>query len=69
MKSPRFRIISDDGKEFITFSETFAKTASDIKGTPAILNIEYKVGQYGSDIVNVKLVEPPTEEGEPGSEG
>ncbi len=59
MKSPRFRIISDDGKEFITFSETFAKTASDIKGTPAILNIEYKVGQYGSDVINLNVVEPP----------
>lgn len=59
MKSPRFRIISDDGKEFITFSETFAKTASDIKGIPAILNIEYKVGQYGSDVINLNVVEPP----------
>ena len=69
MKSPRFRIISDDGKEFITFSETFAKTASDIKGTPAILDIEYKVGQYGNDVINLKVVEPPSEEREPGSEG
>jgi len=69
MKSPRFRIISDDGKEFITFSETFAKIASDIKGTPAILNIEYKVGQYGNDVINLKIVEPPSEEREPGSDG
>lgn len=69
MKSPRFRINSDDGKEFITFSETFAKIALDIKGTPAILDIEYKVGQYGNDVVNLKVVEPPTEEREPGSEG
>jgi len=69
MKSPRFRIISYDGKEFITFSETFAKIASDIKGTPAILDIEYKVGQYGNDVINLKVVEPPIEEREPGSEG
>jgi len=69
MKSPRFRINSDDGKEFITFSETLAKTASDIKGTPAILDIEYKVGQYGNDVINLKVVEPPSEEREPGSDG
>jgi hypothetical protein len=58
MKSPRFRIVSEDGGEFITFSQTLAKTASDIKGTPAILNIEYTVGKYGNDVVNLKVVEP-----------
>jgi len=68
MKSPRFRIISEDGGEFITFSETFAKIASGIKGTPAILNIEYTVGKYGNDVINLKIVEPE-EALEPGSEG
>jgi hypothetical protein len=52
-----------DGKEapFKTFSKSIFDEAMRGKGTTMLFEIEYKSGQYGHDIVNLKEIEPQDE--------
>jgi hypothetical protein len=52
-----------DGKEapFKTFSKSIFDEAMRGKGTTMLFEIEYKSGQYGHDIMNLKEIEPQDE--------
>ena len=62
MKSPLYIITSDTGIDYKTFSETLMKIATKEKGTGMILLVEFEVGQFGNNILNLSYSDQPPED-------
>lgn len=65
----KYIIKSPADTEYVTFSETFAKTAKEAKDAGRKIEVTFKAGQYGNDVSGVRFADEGPEGREPGSEG
>lgn len=65
----KYIVKDDNGNNYATFSETFAKIAKAGMDGAIPVVITYKPSQFGNDIETLKLKEEPSRERLPGEEG
>jgi hypothetical protein len=56
-----YTVVAEDGKQYKTFSESFAKLALDAKAAGNAVKIVYKESKFGNDIETLTKAEAPTD--------